>query len=93
MRLKLASALILAVAPAWVAGTINYGSRAGMEVTIVSASGINGPNAIIRMKHPRENAIDYCRESVLKVTKKCIDNEMKYIISDHITADCKKSIN
>ena len=90
MRLKLASALILATAPAWAAGTINYGSRAGMEVTIVSMSGINGPNAVIRTKHTRDNAIAYCRDSVQRVTRKCIETELKTAISDQISANCPK---
>ncbi len=38
------------------AGSIYYGSRAGMEVTVVGVSGIGTTHAVIRVKHTRENA-------------------------------------
>lgn len=77
------------VAPAFASGTINYGSRAGMEVSVVSMSGLDGPNASIRTKHTRENATTFCREYAGKVTKKCVDEELATRLNDEIHADCR----
>lgn len=90
MRTALAIALLTISAPAFAAGTIPYGSRAGMEVTVVSMSGIDGPNASIITKHTRENATAFCREYVGKVTPKCIRDELKVPVSDRITANCPR---
>jgi hypothetical protein len=52
--------LALAVVnPAIASGTIAYGSRAGMEVTVVSMEGLDTAHAVIRTKHTRENAIAF----------------------------------
>jgi hypothetical protein len=48
--------------PAAAAETIAYGSRAGMEVTVTTKSGIGGENAVIRAVHTRENAKKFCLE-------------------------------
>lgn len=74
--------------PALAAGKIYYGSRAGMTVTIISMSGLNGPRAVIKTKHTREDAIDFCREYVGKVTPKCVAEELETRLSDEITANC-----
>ena len=44
------------------AGSIAYGSRVGMEVTVVGVSGIGTSHAVIRVKHTRENAKTFCTE-------------------------------
>ena len=46
--------------PAAAAETIAYGSRAGMEVTVTSKSGIGGRHAVIRAGHTRGNAKKFC---------------------------------
>jgi hypothetical protein len=65
-----------------------YGSRAGMEVTIVSSSGQDTSKATIVAKHTRENATTFCREYVNNVTEKCIRDELAVKLSKAITANC-----
>ncbi len=69
-------------------GVIGYGSRAGMEVTVVSMSGLDTTNAVIRTRHTRENAITFCREYVKKVTEGCIREELETRLNDEIMANC-----
>ncbi|MDX8452584.1 hypothetical protein RFM98_07435 [Mesorhizobium sp. VK9D] len=81
------SALILA-SPAN-AKTIFYGARVGMKVTIVKKSGIGTSHAVVLTKHTRQNAIEFCRDYVGKVTEDCIVSEMNTPLHLEITADCK----
>jgi type IV secretory pathway TrbF-like protein len=57
-------------------GTISYGSRVGMEVSVISVEGLNTSRAVIRTKHTRENAVAFCRDYVGKVTEQCIRQEL-----------------
>ncbi|SCB46808.1 hypothetical protein GA0061102_105521 [Rhizobium miluonense] len=77
---------------AFASGTIYYGSRAGMEVTIVNMSGLDTSHAEIRTKHTRENAVAFCREYVQKVTPDCIKQELATPLNDLIQADCKTGV-
>jgi len=81
------SALMLA-SPAG-AKTLDYGSRAGMEVTIVKKTGIGSSHASIVTKHTRQNAIGFCRDYVGEVTEECIAKELRTPLHLEITADCK----
>lgn len=74
--------------PGMAAGKIFYGSRAGMQVTVVSMSGLDTARAVIRTKHTREDAIAFCRDYVQKVTPKCIKEELETRLNDEISADC-----
>ncbi|WP_249779325.1 energy transducer TonB [Bradyrhizobium sediminis] len=74
--------------PAETESKLHYGSRAGMTVTVVSKSGINGDRAVIKTKHTKEDAIGFCREYVGKVTEKCIQDEMAIRLRDEITGNC-----
>jgi hypothetical protein len=69
-------------------GTIGYGSRAGMEVSVISVEGLNTSRAVIRTKHTRENAVAFCRDYVGKVTEQCIRQELSVPLNDSITANC-----
>lgn len=80
--------LILPSGEALAAGKIFYGSRAGMTVTVIAKAGIDGPNASIRTKHTKEDAIGFCREYVGKVTKKCVQEELATVLSDEIKGNC-----
>ncbi|WP_267424321.1 hypothetical protein [Methylobacterium sp. GC_Met_2] len=82
-------AIALAV-PALASGTIGYGSRAGMEVDVVSMSGIDTDHAIIRTKHTRQNAIAFCREYIGKVTADFIRQELAVPLNDQVTANCPR---
>ena len=68
---------------------IYYGSRIGMQVTIISKSGIDTAQAVIRTKHTRENAITFCREYVGRVTERCIRDALATPLRDAITANCR----
>ena len=54
--------VVIALSSPAAAETIAYGSRAGMEVTVTSKSGIGSQNAVIRAVHTRENAKKFCLE-------------------------------
>jgi hypothetical protein len=70
--------------------TINYGSRVGMEVTVVSAQGLDSANALIRTVHARENAIAYCEGYLVQrpATEECIQDELAQKLVLDIRADC-----
>lgn len=70
------------------AETLYYGSRAGMEVTVVKKSNIGSTHAKILTKHTKANATAFCREYVGKVTPKCIADELKTQLVPEISANC-----
>jgi hypothetical protein len=95
MRLSIGIAGLLMLSPmlpALASGTIYYGSRAGMEVDVISVEGLSTNHAIIRTKHTRGNAIAFCREYVQNVTEECIQTELSIPLNDVITADCPAGI-
>jgi hypothetical protein len=88
LRALLLSLMLAAASSASASGTIYYGSRAGMEVTVVSMEGLDTARAIIRTKHTRDNAIAFCRDYVQKVTEECIRETLAIRLNDVITANC-----
>ena len=68
----------LAAGPATRLGTIGYGSRAGMEVSIVSVEGLDTKHVVIRTEHTRENAISFCRDYIQNVTEKASRKNLQY---------------
>ncbi|MEI9429841.1 hypothetical protein [Mesorhizobium sp. Cs1299R1N3] len=87
-RLLAVPCAMLLAAPAG-AATLDYGSRVGMELTIVKKSGIGSTHASILARHDRRNARVYCREYGHDFTEECIDAEMKAPLHFEITANCK----
>lgn len=83
---------ITAVLAAYASGKLYYGSRVGMQVTVISISGLDSANAVIRTKHTRSDAITFCREYVGKVTEKCIRDELAIQLNDIITANCSTGV-
>ncbi|WP_246102517.1 hypothetical protein [Methylobacterium terricola] len=81
---------LFAVSPAAASGKIYYGSRAGMTVTVVSMSGLDTAQAVIRTRHTREDAVGFCRDYVGKVTPACISEELAVPLNDRITANCPR---
>jgi hypothetical protein len=73
---------------AFASGKLYYGSRAGMTVTVVSMSGINGDRAAIKTKHTKEDAMGFCRDYIGKVTAKCVQDELATHLNDEITGNC-----
>jgi hypothetical protein len=90
MRPGLIAAIIMTifVGSAYASGTIGYGSRAGMQVTVASMSGLDTAHAEIHARHTRDDAIAFCREYVQKVTEDCIQRELEVRLNDVITANC-----
>jgi hypothetical protein len=90
MRRAIAALVVTSIATssAVASGTIGYGSRAGMEMTVVSIEGLSTAHAVIRTKHTRENAVAFCRDYVQKVTEECIERELSVPLNDVITANC-----
>ncbi|WP_425416497.1 hypothetical protein [Oricola indica] len=68
---------------------IPYGTRVGMDVTVISRQNLGSDSARIVIEHTRQNAINFCRDYVGKVTEECIQEEMALPIADHIEANCK----
>ncbi|UDL90167.1 hypothetical protein LGH82_01845 [Mesorhizobium sp. PAMC28654] len=89
--MRILAALCLCAASATVAHgeTLGYGSRAGMEVTVVSKSNLGTSHAIINVKHTKANAVAYCRDYVGKVTPRCVSDELKVPLAVSISANCK----
>jgi hypothetical protein len=88
LRGLIALLFLVAAIPAYASGTIFYGSRAGMEVAVISVSGLSTARAVIHTKHTRENATAFCREYVGQVTEECIQRELAIPLNDVITANC-----
>lgn len=73
-------------------GKINYGSRVGMQVTVVSMLGLDTSNAVIRTQHTRQDAIEFCREYVGEVSEKCIEDELAVRLNDAVFANCLSGV-
>lgn len=82
---------LTAAPPRSVHDTIDYGSRAGMEVSILGMEGRDTDHAVIRFKHTRDNAIAYCRDYVRDVTEDCVRDALAEDpgFKQALTADCK----
>ncbi|WP_051365537.1 lysozyme inhibitor LprI family protein [Agrobacterium tumefaciens] len=68
---------------------VYYGSRAGMQVSVVSRKGLNTPNAVITVEHRRDDAVAYCRDYVQNVTDKCIADQLAIKLNDRFSGNCK----
>ena len=69
---------------------VPFGSRAGMEMTIISKEGLGTNHAVIRAKLTEVNAERYCGEYAQDPSRSCIErylNETK--VADSISADCE----
>lgn len=70
------------------AETLGYGSRVGMDVTIVKKINLGTPIAKIVTVHTRANAVAYCRDYVGEITEKCISEELATPLYLEINANC-----
>jgi len=89
MRIVAAIGVLFLAGTAAHAETLYYGSRAGMEVTVVKRSNIGTTHAKILTKHTKANATAFCRDYVQKVTPKCISEELSIELLSEISANCK----
>jgi hypothetical protein len=85
---------LLSISAVYASGKIYYGSRVGMQVTVVSIEGLDTSHAVIKTQHTRDDAIEFCREYVGEdpVTEKCIKEELATRLNDAIHADCPQGI-
>jgi|GEM_PF-1945095 len=72
--------------------TIPYGSRVGMELTILREEGLDTENASISTIHTRQNAIKFCKEYIGKVTPRCIQDEMAIKLASTVFANCSAGV-
>jgi hypothetical protein len=82
---------LTAAPPRSVHDTMDYGPRAGMEVSILGMEGRDTAHAAIRIKHTRDNAIAYCRDYVRNVTEECIRDTLaeETGFKEAMTANCE----
>ena len=82
--------MLLSVGTARAEDTINYASRIGQDLTIISAEGLDTSEAVIRTEHRRASAKSYCNDYLNDNSKKCIEEELKQPKLREITADCEQ---
>ena len=71
------------------AGSIPYGSRTGMDVTIIDMTGINTDDAVVRVRHTTENARQFCDEYLGDRSESCVTRTLREVrISDAIKGNC-----
>lgn len=86
------AAVVLAVSitSALAAGRIPYGSRVGMEATVVGVERIGTANAVIRVKHTRENAKEFCVEYSDDNSEDCVRKTLREVrINDELRGNCR----
>jgi hypothetical protein len=81
---------LIAAPPKSVHSLMDYGSRAGMQVSILGMEGRDTAHAVIRFAHTRDNAIAYCRDSLSNVTEQCVQSalEDEKGLKDSLTGNC-----
>lgn len=88
-----AAAFLLSCSPGFAADKIFYGSRIGMEVDIISVSGLGSNHAVIKTRHTRENAKAFCEKYNNDPSEKCVDQVLKDTrLNDEIEANCETGV-
>lgn len=68
-----------------------YGSRAGMQVTVTSKSGIGTSKAVIKIKHTAKDAKAFCVGYSEDYSMACVKRTLAEIkVGDRVTGNCKK---
>ncbi|MCB1410653.1 MAG: hypothetical protein H6899_04360 [Rhodobacter sp.] len=94
-RLKLAGWLVLLPMAAAAQDTVPYGSRAGMQVSVVARSGIDTADAVVRVVHTRADARSYCAHYVLDPSDRCVEDTMADLagqLRDRIDGNCETGV-
>lgn len=81
---------LIAAPPKSVHSRMDYGSHAGMQVSILGMEGRDTAHAVIRFAHTRDNAISYYRDSLSTVTEQCVQNalDVEKGFKDSLTGNC-----
>lgn len=73
------------------ADNLPYGSRAGMQVTVTSKSGIGTSKAVIKIKHTAKDAKAFCVGYSEDYSMACVKRTLAEIkVGDRVTGNCKK---
>lgn len=59
------------------AGKLPYGSRAGMDVTVLGSSALGTSSARLYIEHTREDARAFCIEYAMDMEPECVEGVMK----------------
>jgi hypothetical protein len=81
---------LIAAPPKSLHSRMDYGSHAGMQVSILGMEGRDTAHAVIRFAHTRDNAISYCRDSLSTVTEQCVQDalDVEKGFKDSLTGNC-----
>lgn len=77
------------------AALVAYGSRAGMEVSVLSAQGIDSDAAEVRVAHTPENARAFCTLYVMDPSEACVTATLADVagwVGDRIAGDCTTGV-
>src|ERR1035437_5852783 len=70
---------------------IQWGSREGMDATVISKQGLDTNHAIIRVRLTEENARHSCAGYIQDSSQRCIEEQLRdSLLSEIITANCEK---
>jgi len=79
--------------PALAAGKIYYGSRAGMEVSVVGVENLGTEKATIYIEHRREDARKFCIEYANDRSAKCVERTLRDThLNEKLTGNCKTGV-
>jgi hypothetical protein len=70
------------------AETLPYGSRQGMDVTVVSKEGIGTSKSVIRAEITEANARVFCSQYLRDPSRACIKTQIQSKLSKAISANC-----
>jgi hypothetical protein len=72
------------------AGKLYYGSRAGMQVSVVGVENLGTERAVIHIEHRPEDARKFCIEYANDRSKKCVEKTIEEtLLNNKLTGNCK----
>lgn len=72
------------------AGKLYYGSRAGMQVSVVGVENLGTERAVIHIEHRPEDARKFCIEYSNDRSKKCVKKTLEDThLNNKLTGNCK----
>jgi hypothetical protein len=86
-------AFIFSGSHAHASGKIFYGSRAGMQVSVVRVANIGTERAAIYVEHRREDARKFCIDYLRDRSEKCVRKTLEEtLLSDKLVGNCKTGV-
>ncbi len=61
-------------------------------MTVISMLGLDTANAVIKTQHTREDAVEFCREYIGKVSEDCVKGELATRLNDAVFANCSSGV-